>query len=94
MSTAIDDLWQEIDRVDNQISKLFAERMALVLDIAKFKEQNNLPVLNATREREILERVTAKQNDEIAEYLRVLFTTIFDVSRSYQSKKFLRNSSV
>lgn len=87
MNTKIDDLWQEIDCIDSQISKLFVKRMALVLDIAKFKEQNNLPVLNAAREREILARVTAGQNEETGEGLRTLFAAIFAVSRSCQSKR-------
>ena len=91
MSASMDDLWQEIDRIDSQISELFEKRMALVLDVAKLKEQNNLPVLNAAREREILTRVTAGKSDEMAEYLKVLFTTLFDVSRSCQSKRFIRN---
>jgi len=87
----MDDLWQEIDRVDSHICKLFEKRMALVLDVAKFKEENNLPVLNAARERDVLARVTAGHDDETAEYLEILFTTLFEISRSCQSKRFIRN---
>jgi chorismate mutase/prephenate dehydratase len=89
----MNDLWREIDMIDSQITGLFEKRMALVADIVKFKEENNLPVLNAAREEAILARVTAGQSEEMAEYTKVLFDVLFAVSRSYQVKSYSQNSN-
>ena len=76
---------QHIDNIDNEITRLFTQRMALVSEMALYKRQNNLPILDTAREREIIARVTQKQSAQIAGYTKVLFNTIFDLSRSYQS---------
>ena len=50
----LEEIRKDIDKVDSQIADLFKERMALSLDIAKAKQEGNLPVVNASREKEIL----------------------------------------
>ncbi|MBR0026147.1 MAG: chorismate mutase, partial [Clostridia bacterium] len=75
---------KEIDRVDDQIAELFRERMEIALDVAKYKKEHGLPVTNRAREREILARVTEKTGDELAGYAKVLYNSLFDLSRSYQ----------
>ena len=82
----------EIDTVDDRIKQMFEKRMSLVLGVAGHKAANSLPVLNAARERDILDRVTSGQSDEAAGYTRMLFSTLFDLSRVYQSRD-LRHSS-
>jgi len=75
---------KEIDRVDDQIAELFRERMEIALDVARYKKEHGLPVTNRAREREILARVTEKTGDELAGYAKVLYNSLFDLSRSYQ----------
>lgn len=87
MSTNLDIVRREIDEIDNELTRLFEKRMGLVMEVAEYKRDNNLPVLNSLREREIVSRVTKNQNDEMAEYTKVLFNTLFDLSRSYQSQR-------
>ena len=41
-----------IDEIDSQLTKLFAERMSCAAEIAAYKKENNLPVLDAGRERQ------------------------------------------
>ena len=36
-----------IDEIDSQLTKLFAERMSCAAEIAAYKKENNLPVLDA-----------------------------------------------
>ena len=43
-----------IDEIDSQLTKLFAERMSCAAEIAAYKKENNLPVLDAGRERQKL----------------------------------------
>ena len=82
----LEELRKEIDGIDDQIKLLFEKRMALVLNIAKFKEANDIPIRNTLRENEILARVTAKQSDELKEYTKLLFGTLFAVALQYQSR--------
>lgn len=82
----IKDIRQEIDQVDDQLVKLFNDRMHLSAKIADVKRENDLPVLNTRREREILNEVAAKSDPEMANYAQVLYSLIFELSRSHQEK--------
>lgn len=82
----IQEIRKEIDRVDDQFVKLFNERMHLSAQIAEVKREQDLPVLNVRREREILNEVAAKSDSELANYSQVLYSLIFELSRSYQEK--------
>lgn len=82
----IDNYREKIDAIDDNICKLFEDRMKIAVEIANYKKENNLPVFNHSREREIINRVTKDQNDELAGYTKILFTTLFDLSRSYQDR--------
>ena len=81
----IQELRQEIDRVDEELIQLFRRRMAAAAQIAQYKKQHNLPVLDRLREREVLARAAEAAGPELEEYARVLFATLFDLSRSYQT---------
>ncbi|MHB1316013.1 MAG: bifunctional chorismate mutase/prephenate dehydratase [Christensenellales bacterium] len=76
----------KIDKIDNEIQMLFEKRMALSADIAKFKSQNCMPTRNSERERQILARITDQSAEYLAGYERILFSTLFDLSRSYQNQ--------
>ncbi len=82
----IKELRDIIDNTDEQICELFKTRMNAAYEIAKYKKENNLPVLAPIREREILAKVSAKTGEELEMYARTLYNTIFDVSRSYQTR--------
>lgn len=47
----------EIDNIDTQIIKLFEQRMDIVKDVANYKIENNLPVLDSSRENIMLEKI-------------------------------------
>ena len=76
----------EIDRIDDQIVQLFTQRMDVSARIAEYKKANGLPIYIPAREREKLRDVAAKAGDEMASYTQVLYTLLFELSRSYQSK--------
>lgn len=82
----IKDVRKEIDQIDDQLIKLFNDRMHLSAKIADLKREQDLPVLNTRREREILTEVAAKSDPEMANYARVLYSLIFELSRSHQEK--------
>ncbi len=90
----LEDIRKDIDNVDSQISKLFKERMNLALEIAKAKEEHNLAVVNDSREKEILHRISDEIGEPLDGYARILFSTLFDLSRSYQNNYLSRISDI
>ena len=83
----IKDLREQIDQVDDALVQLFVKRMSLSAQVADFKRENNLPIYVPAREREILQEVAKKTGPEMANYTRVLYSMLFELSRSYQSKR-------
>ena len=83
----IKDLRKEIDEIDDELVRLFVKRMDVSAQVADYKKANNLPILVPAREREKLLDVSTKAGDEMANYTRVLYSMIFELSRSYQSKR-------
>ena len=79
----------EIDNIDDQIISLFGQRMEIAAQIGDYKKQNNLPIYVPAREREKMLDVSQKAGAEMANYTRVLYSMIFELSRSYQSKRTL-----
>lgn len=77
----------EIDKIDDELVRLFGQRMEIAAKIADYKKANQLPILVPSREREKLQDVAKKATPEMANYTRVLYSTLFELSRSYQSKR-------
>lgn len=75
----------KMDDINHQMVKLFVERMNVSMDIARYKDENGLPVLDKERERMILNRMALEAGAPFEDYAQVLFRTLFELSRSYQS---------
>ena len=75
----------KIDAVDDQLLDLFLERMELSEAVAAYKNEHKLPILNRTREREILAKVTEKAGDK-ERYAYHLYSTLFELARSRQAE--------
>ena len=90
----IKDLRGQIDTIDDELVALFRRRMEVSQQIAEYKRENHLPILVPAREREKLQDVSAKAGTDMANYTRVLYSMIFELSRSYQSKCNLVSSTL
>ena len=82
----LEELRKKLDGVDDGMLRLFQERMDTVREIASYKKEHDMPVLSQKRERAILERVSEQAGEELEDYARILYTTLFDLSRSYQAR--------
>lgn len=82
----INDLRQQINDIDKELTALFNKRMNVSLEVAKHKIENNIPVLDKARENEILEKVMSESSPEIREFTRMLYENIFSLSRSFQEQ--------
>ena len=83
----IKELRQDIDRIDEQLVHLFAQRMEVSAQIADYKKQQNMPIYVPAREREKLVAVSEKITPELANHVKVLYSLLFELSRSHQSAR-------
>ena len=83
----LQDYRKEIDAIDDEMVRLFSKRMDVAARIADYKKAENLPIFVPAREREKLTDVAQKAGPEMANYTRVLYSMLFELSRSYQSKR-------
>ena len=81
------DFRDQIDQIDNELVRLFTRRMDLSAQIADYKKENNLPIYVPARERAILQDIAEKAGPDMSNYARVLYSLLFELSRSYQSKR-------
>lgn len=77
---------QNIDRIDREIVRLFEERTRTVEQVAQVKLTNNLPVLDASREQLVIEKVQSYLTDPtLSEEIATLYTEIMRLSREHQT---------
>ena len=94
MSKNLEELRAEIDEIDRQMIDLFKERMEAASQIAEYKKERGLPVLDAGRERALLGKVADQAGEEFADYAQSMYRTILSTSRSYQNGRMGTSSSV
>ena len=82
----LSDYRKRIDSIDAQLLALFEQRMDVATEIAAYKKERDLPVLDAAREQAKLDAISARVRPEYAEYARRLYETLFAVSRDRQNR--------
>ncbi len=80
------DLRNEIDKIDDELVKLFVRRMEIAAQVAAYKKENNLPVFVPARESEKLVDIGEKAGPEMAGYAKSMYMRLFELSRAHQSK--------
>ncbi|MBO4265938.1 MAG: chorismate mutase [Lachnospiraceae bacterium] len=87
MAEDIKKLREQIDRIDAKILKLYEERMDVARKIGQYKIDNDLPIYDAAREDEKLEKIfEAVGNEDYADGAAQLFITLMQVSREIQEE--------
>ena len=77
----------KIDAIDNEIIRLYEERMKAVKDIAEYKSENGLEVLDSSREKTMLEKNLLKiSNVELKKYYHHVLTGFLDASKEMQKE--------
>jgi len=79
-------LRKEIDEIDRQIVPLFLKRMSVALKIGELKGKNNISVLDAERERQVVEQALSMAGDSLKDETALFMRTIIALSREYQLK--------
>ena len=83
----LNELRLEIDQIDHELVQLFCRRMDIAAQISDYKKEHQLPIYVPAREREKLQAVAEMAGPDMANYTRVLYSMLFELSRSYQSKR-------
>ena len=76
----------QLDKIDKELLSLFTERMDIAAEIAAWKKENNMPVLDLRREKEKLHALEEQSAEELKEYTASLFSLIMELSRSRQNR--------
>ena len=77
----------EIDAVDQEMARLFERRMAACRQVAQYKKERGLPILDANREAAVIERGAQRvEEPDLREYYICFLRDVMKTSRSYQSR--------
>jgi len=81
----LDELRGKIDHIDDELLRLFEERMETVAQVAAYKKEQGLPVLDRKREDEKVAALTDKVSPALEPYAHILYDTLFELSRFHQT---------
>ena len=77
----------EIDVIDRQLVALFEQRMAVTEQVGRYKLANGIPVLDRSREAQVLAgKVALLEDKSLSEDVTDLFEAIMAISRRQQQK--------
>lgn len=82
----LEDMRLEMDNIDSEIMASFAKRMELSAQIAEYKKEHNMPVLDEEREKSKLDAIAKNVPEDMAAFTSKLYLTLADLSRDYQEK--------
>ncbi len=80
---------ETIDEADAQIAKLFEQRMQAVKVVAEYKKENGMPILDSSREQQVIQKNMALVDDmELRSFYVQFQKEMMKVSRLYQHTLF------
>ncbi|MCQ2770642.1 MAG: 3-deoxy-7-phosphoheptulonate synthase, partial [Clostridia bacterium] len=83
----LNELRTQIDECDRAIAEAFAKRMAISGEIAKYKVENNISLLDLNREEELISNIS-KLVPDVANEIPTLYSTILSLSRNKQERDY------
>jgi len=76
-----------IDRVDQQMARLYRERMEAVRQVARYKQERGIPVLDAERESQVIEKnAQYVEEDDLRDFYALFLRDMMKNSRAYQRR--------
>lgn len=84
---ALEEYRQEIDAIDQELTRLFEARLKTVLKVGEYKKQHDLPVLDASREQKVIAKnVDRLEDKQFKEELTKFFQSMMDITKETQQK--------
>ena len=90
----LEELRARIDKIDKEMIRLFSDRMDVAAEIARYKKDHGLKVLDARRERDKLRQVEELSPEALREYASSLYSLLFELSRGYQNRTLGRETAL
>ena len=76
---------KKIDEIDTSIATLYEQRMDAVKEVLQYKKENNLPILDTKREKDVIEKAKARiKNPEYVAPYEDFVKNMMKNSRDYQ----------
>ena len=76
-----------INEIDKEMAALFEKRMKAVEDVIIYKIENNIPVFDGSRERQVIEKNSTYITEEkYIESYKKFIQMMMDISKDYQDK--------
>ena len=94
MDMNLDTIREQLNGIDDELTALFVRRMQLCQEVAAYKKEQGLPILDSGRERQVMNRVTAQAGEALEHYTKLLYQTLFNVSRAWQAEQMVGASTL
>lgn len=83
----LNDMRKEIDFIDEKLLDLLLERLEVVKNIKKYKNQHNILIYDEKRENEIIAKAFEKYKEsENWPYIEKFLINLMAISKSYQNE--------
>ncbi len=83
----LDEARLEINEIDEEMAQLFVRRMKAVEYVAAYKKENQMPIFDPVREKQVIERNAQRlENQSLRPYYIDFLKNAMRVSRAYQQK--------
>lgn len=83
----LENIRKNIDDIDQQIVSMFISRMQMSEEVAKIKRENNLSILDASREQMVVDNAVAMADQSLGGEVAMLMRSIMALSREHQRKE-------
>lgn len=81
----LDDARKRINGIDEEMARLFEERMQAVEDVIQYKKEHHMEVLDVSREQFVIERAASCiQQEKYKESYLAFITSVITISKKYQ----------
>lgn len=81
----LDELRMRIDKADEKLIKALEERLETVLEIGRYKKENNIPIIDKEREEIVLEKAILRvKNKDFGDEITKIFSNIIKVCEDMQ----------
>ena len=80
----IEEMRAQIDTIDRQLVALLNQRFDVVKSVGQWKKENNIPIMNAKREEEVIQKVTAGLPEDRKAAFSHIYHAIMDAAKLYE----------
>ncbi|OJF97117.1 chorismate mutase [Alkalibacterium sp. 20] len=78
---------QDIDALDQELTLLFEKRLETVLKVGAYKKKHRLPLLDADREKKVIEKNIARlRNSDFQEEMTMFYKAIMNITKQTQKR--------